>query len=98
LPPGWWDDLARPRSPGLLSFSGERNHHGEPDTRLLYRHRLDHLLHGERGWTKELTNTTDPDLRKLHIQFAACRDALAGIVDAEIRLLPHGYLHRRTVG
>jgi hypothetical protein len=78
------------------------------DTRLLYRLRLDHLLHGERGaavklfyareWTEELTNTTDPDLRKLHIQFAACRDALAGIVDAEIRLLPHGYLHRRTVG
>src|SRR5690242_5198796 len=25
-----------------------------------------------REWTKELTNTTDPDLRKLHIQFAAC--------------------------
>jgi hypothetical protein len=77
--------LARPRSPGSLSFSGEKI-----TWRALTRgcstvHRLDHLLHGERGaavklfyareWTEELTNTTDPDLRKLHIQVAACRDA-----------------------
>ncbi len=75
------------------------------DQQILLRVRLDHLLHSDehcpalkahyaKKWAAELADARDPELIEAHKQFAACRAALTAIVDAGIRLLPHGYLYR----